>query len=271
MVTEARSATAQITIYHDPYSKRLRIDDYAGDIEDVIALIEKSVEPWVEKLIVKSRPKDVPIFEEKGYRIEAIIKKYYCGIDMYFVTRYFSGSRQTNPKESEEARLVQQLLQSKPEAHHSTRQTCTYATIDDASALAELYKSSFSVYPTPVGDPEYIKGTIQDGTVYVFIREGGRLISAASAEINRKYHNAELTDCATSSEGQGKGYMRALLTELEEHLKAQGITCLYTIARSESFAMNKVFFQLGYTYGGRMTNNCMIYSGLEDMNVWYKS
>lgn len=271
MLIEARSATAQITVYQDFFSRRFRVDDYSGDIEDVIALIEKSILPWVEKLIVKSRPKDVHSFEERGYRMEAVIKKYFSGEDMYFLTRYLSVSRQTNSKEAEEATLIRQLLNTRPEAFPTPAQTCEYATVNDAPALAELYQSSFSVYPTPVGDPDYVKKTMLEGTVYVVIREGGRLISAASAEINPQYSNAELTDCATTMEGRGKGHMRALLTELEKHLKARGINCLYTIARSESFAMNKVFYQLGYTFGGRMTNNCMIYSGLEDMNVWYKS
>jgi beta-lysine N6-acetyltransferase len=202
--------------------------------------------------------------------MEALIKKYFSGGDMYFVTRYLSAKRQYNPKEADEAKLIRQLLNTKPEAPKPAVNLCTYATMDDASALAGLYRSVFPVYPTPVKEPEYLKKTMLEGTVYVVIREGGRLVSAASAEINRKYHNAELTDCATSAEGQGRGHMQALLAELEKHLKAEGITCLYTIARSESFAMNKVFYQLGYTYGGRMTNNCMIYSGLEDMNVWYK-
>ena len=109
------------------------------------------------------------------------------------------------------------------------------------------------------------------GTLYALIRDGHGLMSAASAEVNRKYLNAELTDCASAEEVQGKGYMRMLLTALESTLKSQGIGCFYTIARSESYGMNKVFHQLGYSFGGRMTNNCIIFSGMEDMNVWYRS
>ena len=97
-----------------------------------------------------------------------------------------------------------------------------------------------------------------------------KIVAAASAEINKQYRNAELTDCATAEGFQGKGYMRSLLLELERNLRTQGITCLYTIARAESFGMNKAFHDLGFAYSGRMTNNCFIFSGLEDMNVWYK-
>jgi hypothetical protein len=72
-------------------------------------------------------------------------------------------------------------------------------------------------------------------------------------------------------QAEGKGHMKKLLLLLEQKLRADGITCCYTIARSESFSMNKAFAQLGYTYGGRLVNNCFIYSGLEDMNIWYKA
>ena len=80
-----------------------------------------------------------------------------------------------------------------------------------------------------------------------------------------------VTDCATQKYAQGKGYMKKLLLALEEKLVGDGIKCLYTLARAESVGMNKAFFQLGYAYGGRLVNNCYIYSGIEDMNVWWKS
>ena len=111
---------------------------------------------------------------------------------------------------------------------------------------------------------------MQQGTTYVYIEEEGEIVSVASAEVNEIFHNAELTDCATLPVAAGKGYMKKLLYFLEQKLKREGITCCYTIARSESLSMNKAFSQLGYTYGGRLVNNCFIYSGLEDMNVWYK-
>ncbi len=271
MIRELHSASSNITFYEDFFSKRIRIDDYSGDFDCTITLINQSILPWVEKVIVKSRTRDVTAFERSGYRREALVKNYFSGEDMVFVTRYFSANRQVNSKDQEEERIISNLLSEPREEALPAGQSCSFATIDDAAALAELYRRSFAVYPTPVGDPDYVRKTIEDGTLYVFIHEHGRLISAASAEINAQYKNAELTDCATSPAARGRGLMRALLTELEQKLKKQGITCLYTIARSESYGMNKVFYQLGYSYGGRMTNNCMIYSGLEDMNVWYKS
>jgi hypothetical protein len=64
--------------------------------------------------------------------------------------------------------------------------------------------------------------------------------------------------------------MKIILRELEGELKRQGIFCAYSIARSLSFGMNAVLFQLGYKYRGRLMNNCYIYDKLENMNMWVK-
>lgn len=270
MIREVTDGPSGVTLYEDEYSKRVRVDDYHGDLGDVLRLINTSLPGWTEKLIVKSRPEDLDFFLANNFRKEAFIAGYFAGADMHFVTRYISAKRKVSTKEEQEDAILKSVLTTPLDQEPPAPVTIHIAEAVDAPALAELYRSTFEIYPTPVGDPEYIRKTMREGTTYVFVREGRKIVSAASAEINQKYRNAELTDCATAEGYQGKGYMRALLLELEHRLRKQGITCPYTIARSESFGMNKVFHQLGYTFGGRMVNNCMIYSGLEDMNVWYK-
>lgn len=270
MVSELRSDSAHITLYQDPYNKRMRVDDYSGEFAEIIKLIDRAVLPWVEKLIIKSRPEDVTVFQQNGYQQEAVVRKYFAGVDMHFVTRYFSDSRKSNPKDAEEEASINRLFSTVITKSKPVTEEVFHALLEDARDLAQLYKKTFPLYPTPLWDPIHIRKTMIEGTLYVFIRDGVDIVSAASAEVNRKYSNAELTDCATAEEAQGKGYMTKLLKTLELKLHSQNISCLYTIARAESFGMNKAFYQLGYRYGGRMTNNCIIYSGMEDMNVWYK-
>ena len=270
MVFERTHKAARITVYEDAFNKRIRIDDYSGNITEVIQLIAQTVPAWTEKIIVKSRPQDVSAFMKKGYCEEAHVKGYFAGIDMHFVTRYPSRQRQYNKKEPEEEAIIDGVLGTPTAGSSALSFPITYASSADAHELAKLYRDTFPVYPTPLGDPEYILKTMTDGTLYVYIKERNKIVAAASAEINKQYRNAELTDCATAEGFQGKGYMRSLLLELERNLRTQGITCLYTIARAESFGMNKAFHDLGFAYTGRMTNNCFIFSGLEDMNVWYK-
>lgn len=271
MIQEIKINSARITAYVDEYSRRFRVDDYKGSLEEVLHAVDASLPSWTEKLIVKSRPDDVAFFESRGFRREAFITGYFAGTDMHFMARYISAERSHSLREADEAGIIRAVLLVPPSTSPVHTIDARFAEPEHAEALASLYREAFRIYPTPVYDPVHIRKTMEEGTVYMFIREGNKVISAASAEINSKYKNAELTDCATAEGHEGKGYMRALLMALEENLKTRGITCLYTIARSASFGMNKVFHQLGYKFGGRMIKNCMIYSGMEDMNVWHKT
>lgn len=270
MIRTLQRDEARIVLYEDEYSRRIRVDDYSGQPKAVFELIERSLPSWTEKLIVKARPADINFFLHHGFSEEAMIAGYFSGTDMHFITRYPNPARTQSTKAKEEDQIIQRLLSTPQASGPAPEVKIEFATPADAGALAALYGECFEVYPTPVNNPEHVRKTMDDGTVYAVIRDNNRIISAASAEINETYRNAELTDCATRAGHEGKGLIRALLQELERHLQSRGIKCLYTIARSESFGMNKAFYQLGYKFGGRMTKNCMIYSGLEDMNVWYK-
>lgn len=107
--------------------------------------------------------------------------------------------------------------------------------------------------------------------IYRLIRNGeGRCVSAASAEINDKHANAELTDCATDRDNRGRGLMHHILTALQVDPAERGIQTAYTMARAGSYGMNKAFFRLGFEYTGRLLNNCDIAGTFEDMNIWTK-
>ena len=259
-----------VIVYEDEFSRRIRIDDYSGDLDAALHLVNHNTPAWTEKIILKVRHEDVDFFKDKGFEQEAFIAGYFAGTNMHLMVRYLSEERSRSPRAADGAGIIRAVLLLPPSASPAPRPDVKFAGIADAEDLARLYRKAFQVYPTPVDDPAHIRKTMEEGTVYAIIREDKKVISAASAEINSKYKNAELTDCATAEGHEGKGYIRFLLTALEEKLTRRGITCLYTIARSASFGMNKAFHQLGYTFGGRMTKNCMIYSGMEDMNVWYK-
>lgn len=141
---------------------------------------------------------------------------------------------------------------------------------EEVAALAQLYQQVFKIYPTPLHDPAYILKTMEEGTIYFAFTKGEEVVSAASAEVNEFYKNAELTDCATLLEHRKYGLMKILLEKLEEELLARGVYCAYSIARAQSFGMNAALHQLGYRYRGRLTNNCYIYDKIENMNMWVK-
>ena len=271
MNREIETTNASVSVYEDSYNKRIRVDDYNGAIDEVLIIISKMISGWVEKLIVKSRTENLDFFLTQGFLEEAQVQGYFSGYDMHFVVKYFSPERKLSKKWNEEQLIVKNLKNLNEGLELKEPVYIQFASLVDSVDLAQLYAENFQVYPTPVSDPHYIQKTMGEGTIYAYIREHGNIVSAASAETNRKYKNAELTDCATQKHAQGKGHMKKLLLALEEKLVGDGIKCLYTLARAESVGMNKAFFQLGYAYGGRLVNNCYIYSGIEDMNVWWKS
>ena len=270
MNKEIQAIGASVSFYEDHFNKRIRVDDYEGDVHIVLEIIIKNTSEWVEKLIVKSRPGDLTFFLSQGFVEEAHVKGYFSGVDMYFVVKYFSDERKTSKKWEEEQLIIGGLKSLKNELTAEVPMDIQFASQKDSMELAHLYKGCFKIYPTPLNDAKYVQKTMDEGTIYMYIRDSKGIVSAASAEINRKYNNAELTDCATLKDSQGKGYMRQLILALEKRLIDDGITCMYTLARAESTAMNTVFLQMGYSYSGRLINNCFIFSGIEDMNVWWK-
>jgi beta-lysine N6-acetyltransferase len=264
-----------LLIYDDPFNRRIRIDDYYGDSKSIIDYGEELMkDKHSEKLIIKVRSEHFKEFLEGGFTCEAIIDDYSLGSTMYFFTKYFDQKRMENDHWITEDQMLRSIngmeiatdtLQP-PNEYHLKK-------VDDSDAekLAILYQSVFKIYPTPLHDSDYIKDTIKDGTIYYAFYCNGAIVSAASAEVNRIYRNAELTDCATLTEHRTHGLMKILLKKLEMELFDQGIYCSYSIARSLSFGMNAVLHQLGYVYRGRLKNNVFIYDKLENMNVWVKN
>jgi beta-lysine N6-acetyltransferase len=259
-------------VYVDLFNKRIRVDDYRGNVEDLITWIEQAgKERGIEKLIVKLRWEHHAIALAKGFVLEAIVPGYYHGSDMFFFSKFLRSDRRSSDLWTKEDEIVASVISDgTPPMKKEINGVIRRATKSDAYNLSSLYKEVFQIYPVPLHDSSYIEKSIDQGTIFYCIEINNTIISAASAEVNQTYKNAELTDCATLPSYRKGGLMKELLFSLEQELKNKQIFCVYTIARSLSYGMNAAFSQLGYTYGGRLGNNCYIYDKLEDMNVWYK-
>lgn len=261
-------------LFIDLFNKRVRVDDLYGDISKGIEKAEEIAKAnQAEKLIIKGRKEHFPLLFKYGYTCEAMIDSYFLGSDMFFFCKYFTVERRTSSQWLREDSIVENV--NKLERHiKSINPPQEYILkrliLDDAVNLAALYQEVFQIYPTPLNNPDYIKETMDEGTIYYGFLYNGQIVSAASAEVNDFYKNAELTDCATLPEHRKHGLMKILLEQLEHELKSNGVYCAYSIARALSFGMNAALYQLGYSYTGRLMNNCYIYDKLEDMNVWLK-
>lgn len=261
-------------VFKDPFNKRIRVDDIRGNLHEAIAKAEELAKnELAEKLIIKGRKEQFVSLLEKGFQCEAVIDQYFLGSDAYFFCKYYTHNRKTSEfdlKEDDIVKNVQKLQRNIESVSPPKEYELRLIQKEDAVMLAHLYKQVFEIYPTPLHDPEYIKKTIDEGTIYYAFICANDVVSAASAEVNSFYKNAELTDCATLTEHRKYGLMKILLEKLEEELIKKGIYCSYSIARALSFGMNAALHQLGYSYRGRLVNNCYIFDKIEDMNVWVK-
>lgn len=258
----------------DFFNKRLRVDDYLGNVVSICKRIAEIAKAnALTKVFIKSREDDWQTFLSKGCMLEGIYKGYFNGRDAYCMALYDDLERRTSDYWMEEDHILKQVLALplKP-GRPLVPEQCTLriARTEDAERLSVLYDQIFQTYPTPMNDPSYVEKTMREGTIYYLVESPHQLISAASAEINTVYANAEMTDCATLPAYRNQGLMRLLMHALEDELIARNITCAYSLSRALSFGMNAVFFQIGYRYYGRLTKNCDIYDKFEDMNLWAK-
>jgi putative beta-lysine N-acetyltransferase len=256
-------------------NKRLRVDDYSGNVDAIYRrVVEMAKSHVLTKVFIKSREVDWQTFLSKGCMLEGIYKGYFNGNDAYCMAMYDDLARRTSDYWLEEDLILQQVLSlplkpDRPLVPNSM--TMRLARLEDTDQLSQLYSHIFQTYPTPMNDPMYVAKTMREGTIYYLVESQDQLISAASAEINSVYANAEMTDCATLPTYRNQGLMRLLIHALEAELVARQITCAYSLSRALSFGMNAVFYQMGYRYYGRLTKNCDIYDKFEDMNLWTKS
>ncbi len=263
-----------IHFYIDYFNKRLRVDDYRGNVKGIVQELNKVMDNYkFTKLIYFSRVEHWGQLLSIGFELEGIINGYFNGSDNYIMTCYKENERRTSTTWLQEDAIIQSIQEkgrktdeSKLPGQYSIRK----AETEDALKLAELYNNVFPVYPTPMNNPDYVTKMITGGTIFYVVECNNVLVSAASAEINASLHNAEITDCATIPEHRKYGLLKRLIVELEKELKDEGIYCAFSLARALSYGMNAALFQLGYQYNGRLTNNCYIFDKIENMNVWVK-
>lgn len=262
-----------------PFNRRItvyRFDllrDYGAE-EMVQALAENAKAHGLDKIWLKSAARWKNAFLSAGMKLEASIPGYYNGEETALVfARYLSAGRQT-PSNSKAIVLTEELI-SGIKTENGKRMlpagiTSIWAKREHSADLARLYSRVFPTYPFPVFDPGYIKHTMDSGTCYITAWHDGELVAASSAETNWPQKNAEMTDFATLPVWRGHGLASCLLSQMESRLDSEGYRCLYTIARSSSIGMNKVFAGAGFSFNGVLINNCNIGGDFEDMNVWSK-
>ncbi|RXI96687.1 putative beta-lysine N-acetyltransferase [Anaerobacillus alkaliphilus] len=262
-----------IDVTIDFINERIRVDDYRGNINSIMARMKALAEQYsFTKVIIKARGEDWRELLARGYTLEGMIDRYFNGSDAYFMVYYLNDNRRTSLTLEKEDEMCEKifLLPTAQSSQLPDGYLMRLAGSNDCQALAELYGRVFQTYPTPMNEPEYIRKVMDDGTIFFVVEWKGEIVSAASAEVNEAYHNAEMTDCATLPEHRKYGFMQLLLSGLEQELTKKQIYCAYSLARAQSYGMNACLKKLDYQYRGRLMNNCIMNGAYENMNVWVK-
>ncbi|WP_439182819.1 putative beta-lysine N-acetyltransferase [Carboxylicivirga taeanensis] len=235
-------------------------------------LIELAQEADYTKIFCKIPKWAAPLFYSHGFILEASIPRFYNSQeDVFFVSKFLNTQRQLNV-EKEKLNDLGQLLyikrNDKPSA--TSRYVIRPLGIKDVNMIATIYDNIFATYPFPIQEESYLIEAMQNDVFYYGAEYNGKIVAVASAEVDPKGGNAEMTDFATLKAHQGNRLASLILQTMEWEMKKQGINSLYTIARLNSIPMNKTFLRANYQYGGTLIKNTNIAGKIESMNILYK-
>lgn len=266
----------RMRLFFDYYNRRLKVLDY--EATDYAAMLGRT--RWLadandfDKIFLKATKDDWQVFLEHGYMLEGVLRYYFRGEDAYVLSRFRTQERLTSEHLIKETELIENLTKT-PRDHVPGPLPEGYklelARPEHIPGMVTLYREVFQTYPSPLTHPDYIQQTMERNIVYrVITNDAGEVVSSASADIDTKHSNAEMTDCATRNSERGRGLMFHLLRALENDLRERKIMTGYTLARAMSVGMNRVFYRLDYEFSGRLVNNCEMQGSYEDMNIWVK-
>ncbi|NCD34035.1 MAG: putative beta-lysine N-acetyltransferase [Spartobacteria bacterium] len=263
-------------IQHGPDNDRIYLMKF--DPADMPGLVDQldalAAAKGYTKIFAKVPVPHVPVFIQNGYRKEGIIPAFFNGkTDAAFLGKFINPARAVSAQCDEIEQIITLAQSKRGCAGRSLDASCTLRAAEEADApeLAEVYRKVFATYPFPVYDPAYLVETMRSHVCYFVAEKDGKIAAAASGEMDKENHNAEMTDFATLPEHLGNGLAFHLLRFMEPEMKQRGIVTVYTIARAVSPGMNITFAKCGYAFGGTLINNTQISGAIESMNLWYRS
>ncbi len=252
------------------YLMKLAPEDFPEIIPILNQLAKKND---YSKIFAKISNRYADKFLENGYNIEAIVPNLYLGKENgLFLGKYFNHDRQKIPQK--ELHAFKQMIKKIPaqiEISSDSRFLFKKSTLKDTEKMGQTYRKVFQSYPFPIFEADYLRQTLDEGSVYFGAWEDDQLIALASAEMDLEFLNVEMTDFAVLPKYRGNQLSLCLLRQMEADMKIRGIKTSYTIARLKSPGINVTFLKSGYHYTGTLINNTNICGSLESMNVWFKT
>lgn len=272
-MTSPESFSSPITV--DERNKRLVVNGYAQGTKPSLFgrhLINLALKKKLEKIWLWALPADVPGFLRCGFRTEGNLFRGDYEEFAVSLAYYVSGAIGHSNKMELENNIIHTVRTEPIHQSQSLPLGMELKLLNESFALqiSHLLTQVFTSYPSPVENPQYIRSLIEHGNIFAGAFSQETLIGVAAAYPEPILNRCEMTDCATIEEYRGHSLSERLLCLLEHEVQKRGSFNLYTLARAQSYGMNRVFHKLGYSYQGRLINNCHIAGSFEDMNLWAK-
>lgn len=274
--------TGRSLILHGPLSDRVYLAKLAP--EDASGMVEKierlAAENGYGKIFAKVPRSLVGPFLDAGYVTEALVPGMFphsTGMgaeDGHFVSRFPDPSR---AKESNPGTALRALRLAGAKRHDTTPAappddwTIERLSEADVDTMARIYDDTFSTYPFPINDPQYLLECMATHVFYYGVRVQGKLVALSGCETDLEYGLGEMTDFGSLPEARGNGAAFHLLDHMERDMATQGYRTAFTISRALSVPINVSFARRGYAYAGTLVANTNISGSLESMNVWFKT
>lgn len=258
-------------VQHGRHNDRIYVMHLHGTgHERLIATLDRmAVENGYGKILAKIPATAWHAFQAAGYIREALVPGFFNGqIDGLFIAKFFSKNRERGARQPNlDLTDCTREKQAPPAVPSVSINACAPA---DSAAMAAVYRQVFESYAFPIHRSEYIRHMMRKNAVYYCARIKNRMVALAAAEIDNANRCCEMTDFATLPDYRRMGLAAGLLDRLDDDALDRKMKTAYTIARADSFGMNRVFKNQEYRYAGCLTKNTQIGGRIRSMTVWYK-
>lgn len=260
-------------IFLDHTNDRIKILEPGGlSVESLTRIKEYAMEKHFGKILCNCRRNERETFLQNGFTEEGRIDGFFQGETAYCVSFFTDPNRKIAHGWDMENKILGQCFAGARDSVHPLEDGATIRDADhrDIPQLIRMFKEIFKTYPSPVHSADYLRHIMENKTMFKVAEIDGEIVSVASADMDVKNKNAEITDCATKPACRGKGLLTHIIARLEKSLEEKGFHVLYSLSRATEPGINKALWKMGYEYTGRMVNNCHICGSFENMNVWVK-
>ncbi|NRY62422.1 putative beta-lysine N-acetyltransferase [Clostridium beijerinckii] len=256
-------------------NKRIKIIDFNTiSTQNLKRIIHFASKQHLSKILCNCDTKSFETFINAGFNSEGKISGYFKGNDAFCMSYFINSDRKVCSNFARKELLIKECQNVKNTYAHQKNNLgylIRNANRNDIKEMIDLFSTVFLTYQSPIYDEEYLKQTMNDKVLYKVAVYNGKIISIASADMNKENLNAEITDCATHPSYRGIGILSNIIYSLESDLKTKGFVCLYSLSRSVNPSINFVLSKHNYNFAGRLVNNCNICGTFEDMNLWVKN